>query len=888
MYSNFSDKNPENQVEQYIEIKPWDRFFARSFDYIIFTSIVLFLYNVLFQGKLEESMPFFLLMLISFLWVPFESILMCTWGKTPGKWLFCIKVTVQDSKKPDFTQALMRSLSVWFFGMGMGIPVISTICNVINYKILTAARILPFDRKKGFTVEHDYKNVFKKAIIILVYGFLIYNRIIMPLDRETASIINEDISIYSETNAYLNQSGYSLMEKGEYQKAKEVFLKDLKSCKSFEVEDTLLNNLSWACYSLKEYHEALKYSKKALELGRSNASEYLNYANALYSLGNTSEAEKAYQAALNIDNNNSYALYGLGIIKYDNYYYDEAIPFFEKYTAFEGNDLAGWCYLGLSHLYNSNNILKSKEYLDKAYKLSPNDIFVIDSLCTYYSYIGEYKEAENLYIKALEENPDNYDLICDIALFYSNEMKYDKAIEFADRAINCNKMNYNAYSTKADALFALGKDDEAIITIRTMVANNPHNANVIYVAGYIYQNTYKYKNAIDYYTRALVLNPTHENAIIGKLISLFNSKRYTACLNFAREYESKVNNYLIQWYIGDVYSRLMNPEKAIEYYTKASNMKEDDTSLLLSIGWEYYYLEDYDKASEYADKALKINDNHYGADYIKTCINKRKSNISEQVSEFIEDNYMYYKPNDKYQAIKNSLKGKASVSVSDIEDLFNAARKEDDMFSFMLTGDDYKYYQSLQQENTVEYKSLNDTTDYIRISGFSVNTANDVLNIIDSLENSKDRYLVIDLRGNSGGVTASGADILDFLLPDSVVCNLIYRDGYSDAYCSDDELIEFKHIFVLVDEYSASCSELLTLGLKTYLDNVTVIGKKTFGKGVGQTLFEDKTNGFVIFLVNHYWNVRQENINEKGIIPDKTVEGDSLEEFMAVVSEERS
>ena len=43
-----------------------------------------------------------------------------------------------------------------------------------------------------------------------------------------------------------------------------------------------------------------------------------------------------------------------------------------------------------------------------------------------------------------------------------------------------------------------------------------------------------------------------------------------------------------------------------------------------------------------------------------------------------------------------------------------------------------------------------------------------------------------------------------------VVCNLIYKDGYSTSYYSDDQQIEFKHIFILIDEYSASCSELLT------------------------------------------------------------------------------
>lgn len=313
-------------------------------------------------------------------------------------------------------------------------------------------------------------------------------------------------------------------------------------------------------------------------------------------------------------------------------------------------------------------------------------------------------------------------------------------------------------------------------------------------------------------------------------------------------------------------------------------MKEDDVNLLIDIGWEYYYIEDFENAAAYADRALKINSNHYGAELLNTCINKRKSCIAEQVSEFIEENYMYYKSNDKYQAIKNRLKEKDSVSVSDIEELFNAVLKEDDMFSFILTGNDYMYYMDLQQEDTVEYISVNETTDYIRISFFSSNTANDVLNIIDNIENTKDRYLVIDLRGNTGGDTASGADILDFLLPDVVVCNLIYKDGYSNAYYSDDQQIEFKHIFVLIDENSASCSELLALGLKTYLDNVTVVGRKSLGKGVGQVLFEDKSNGFVIFLVNHYWNVRQENINDKGIIPNITIEEDSFEDIMEEVN----
>lgn len=425
----------------------------------------------------------------------------------------------------------MRSLWVWFFGIGMGIPGIIFLPLILNFRTLMDAKSLPFDKKNGFIVEHCRHTVYKIILIAVFYGFIISEIInTVPADQEHTPLTNE--LAYSANAEYLNQLGYSLMEKGEYLQAKEMFLKGLEKSRSFATKDTLLNNLSWACYCLGEYEDALNYIRLGLELYDNSSIEYTNYANALYALGNISEAGNAYRTAINIDNNAS-ALYGLGMIKYNDGCYEEAISLFEKYTFSEQNDPDGWCYLGLSHLYNNNNTAKAKECLDKAFKISSNDIFVISSLCEYYSYIGEYKEAEDLFLTALEENPDDYDLLCKIASFYNNEWKHDKAIEFADRAIGCNKENYNAYSVKAESLFALGKTEEAIDTINTMLASNSQDANIYYVAGDLYYNAYKYKDAIDYFNKALVLNPLHENAILRKICSLFYSKRYTACLNFA-------------------------------------------------------------------------------------------------------------------------------------------------------------------------------------------------------------------------------------------------------------------------------------------------------------------------------------------------------------------
>lgn len=97
--------------------------------------------------------------------------------------------------------------------------------------------------------------------------------------------------------------------------------------------------------------------------------------------------------------------------------------------------------------------------------------------------------------------------------------------------------------------------------------------------------------------------------------------------------------------------------------------------------------------------------------------------------------------------------------------------------------------------------------------------------------------------------------------------------------------IKFKEIFILVDEYSASASELLTLGLKTFLNNVTVIGSNTYGKGVGQNIYEDKERNIIVFLVNHYWNVREQNIKDVGITPDVYLKSEDLSDYIDVINE---
>jgi C-terminal processing protease CtpA/Prc len=77
----------------------------------------------------------------------------------------------------------------------------------------------------------------------------------------------------------------------------------------------------------------------------------------------------------------------------------------------------------------------------------------------------------------------------------------------------------------------------------------------------------------------------------------------------------------------------------------------------------------------------------------------------------------------------------------------------------------------------------------------------------------------------------------------------------------------FKKIVILQNEYTASASELLILGLYQYTDNLVLIGQNTYGKGVCQLVLDSPENEFALFLVNAYWNVREDNIYYYGIPP---------------------
>lgn len=126
-------------------------------------------------------------------------------------------------------------------------------------------------------------------------------------------------------------------------------------------------------------------------------------------------------------------------------------------------------------------------------------------------------------------------------------------------------------------------------------------------------------------------------------------------------------------------------------------------------------------------------------------------------------------------------------------------------------------------------------TGYIKLSKFAATTSEELTNALLSLKSKGMKQLVLDLRGNSGGYLQSAIDVADQFLPDKDL--IVYTEGYNrpkeTAFASKDGLFERGKLVVLIDEGSASSAEIVAGALQDN-DRATIIGRRSFGKGLVQ------------------------------------------------------
>jgi carboxyl-terminal processing protease len=181
---------------------------------------------------------------------------------------------------------------------------------------------------------------------------------------------------------------------------------------------------------------------------------------------------------------------------------------------------------------------------------------------------------------------------------------------------------------------------------------------------------------------------------------------------------------------------------------------------------------------------------------------------------------------------------------------------------------DVDIVRALTKTNSVRWQKVTDDIGYIEIRGFESNTDEQFEEAIDYFTEQGINKFIFDLRNNTGGVTESAVNMLNYLIDDGVLLYETDNDGnIVDTTMADSEhSLEFTSV-TLINELTVSAAEFFTKCLSDY-GLTTTIGKTSFGKGTICTTFPLSNGGSLTMSTGRYLTVSKEDIEGKGITPD--------------------
>jgi carboxyl-terminal processing protease len=164
---------------------------------------------------------------------------------------------------------------------------------------------------------------------------------------------------------------------------------------------------------------------------------------------------------------------------------------------------------------------------------------------------------------------------------------------------------------------------------------------------------------------------------------------------------------------------------------------------------------------------------------------------------------------------------------------------------------------------------------YIRLNQFNANATAEFTKALRHLEDQGATAYILDLRNNPGGLLQAGIEIARLWLDRGTIVYTVNRQGVLGSFDATGQAITHDPLVVLVNQGTASASEILAGALK---DNgrATIVGEKTFGKGLIQSLFDLFDGSGLAVTVAKYETPSHQDIHRQGITPDKVVPQDPI------------
>ena len=211
--------------------------------------------------------------------------------------------------------------------------------------------------------------------------------------------------------------------------------------------------------------------------------------------------------------------------------------------------------------------------------------------------------------------------------------------------------------------------------------------------------------------------------------------------------------------------------------------------------------------------------------------------------------------------VSNMIKGEEGTKVK-----ITVARG-DEYLDFEIERKSIKIYH-------VESEMFENNIGYLELLTFDEGCAKELKQKYTELKNQGAQKIILDLRNNTGGLVTEALDILDLFLPkgETVLITVAAKDNQELSKTNDAQYIK-EDVVVLVNEYSASASEIVAGALKD-TKRAQIVGKTTYGKGVIQSVFMLEDGSALKLTVEEYYTPSKTKIHKVGIKPDYEVELD--------------
>lgn len=320
---------------------------------------------------------------------------------------------------------------------------------------------------------------------------------------------------------------------------------------------------------------------------------------------------------------------------------------------------------------------------------------------------------------------------------------------------------------------------------------------------------------------------------------------------------NKIENLIDQYYLFDI-DKNKQQEGAVEGYVKALG---DPYS-------EFLTKEEMDSLNqqtegEYAGVGIVVTPSETGAITVVSAI-KGSPAFEKGIKKddiILKINGKDYNASQMNDAVK-VMKGKPNTDVK-----LTIARMENKTSKIF----DVNITRRMISLTTVNSKKIGDVG-YINITQFDRKTDKEFIEQYEDLKNQNVKSIVLDLRNNPGGLLDSTVKIADYLLPQGVIVKTVDKNKKEDVQKSDSSEQNLPMV-VLVNGSSASASEILTGALKDY-KKATIVGEKTFGKGIVQTIIPMEKGEGLKLTISEYFSPNGNKIHKQGVKPDVEIKLD--------------